>query len=115
METPLLIIFPQSNWMLCASLLIMQLKKVFQQGRPMEICELVMQLQQPRPLVSLNKVDLAHILHIMQRVLPAGGALPTRVAQSRLLVGGRGVSPDTGSRGRGVTPDGRHVARWVGD
>ena len=103
--------------MLCASLLIMQRKKVFQRGRPMEICELVMQLQlqQPRPLVSLNKVDLAHILHIMQRVLPAGGALPTRVAQSRPLVGGRGVSPDTGSRGRGVTPEGRHVARWVGD
>ena len=95
----------------------MQLKKVFQQGRPMGICDLVkqLQLQQPRPLVSLNKVDLAHILHIMQRVLPAGGALPTRVAQSRPLVGGRGVSPDTGSRGRGVTPDGRHVARWVGD
>ena len=114
-ETPLLISFPQSNWMLCLSLPSMQLRKVSQQERPMEICDHVMQLQQPRPLVSLNKVDLAHILHIMQRVLPAGGALPTRVAQSRLLVGGRGVSPDTGSRGRGVTPDGRHVARWVGD
>ena len=84
--------------MLCASLLSGQLKKVFQQGRPMEICDLVMQLQQPRPLVSLNKVGSAHILHIMQLIqliLPAGGALPTRVAQSRPLVGGRGVSPDT--------------------
>ena len=50
-----------------------------------------------------------------QSILLAGGALPTRVAQSRPLVGGRGVSPDTGSRGRGVTPEGRHVARWVGD
>ena len=99
----------------CASLLSGQLKKVFQQGRPMEICELVIQLQQLRPLVSLNKVGSAHILHIMQLVLPAGGALPTRVAQSRPLVGGRGVSPDTGSRGRGVTPEGRNMARWVGD
>ena len=115
METPPLISFPQSNWMLCASLLSGQLKKVFQQGRPMEICDLVMQLQQPRPLVSLNKVGSAHILHIMQLVFPAGGALPTRVAQSRPLVGGRGVSPDTGSRGRGVTPEGRNVARWDED
>ena len=115
METPPLISFPQSNLMPCASLLSMQLKKGFQQERPMEICELVTQLQQPRPLVSLNKVGSAHILHIMQLILPAGGALPTRVAQSRSLVGGRGVSPDTGSRGRGVTPEGRNVARWDED
>ena len=39
-------------------------------------------------------------------------AVPTRVAQQqRPLSGGRGVSPDSGSRGRGVTPEGRTIAR----
>ena len=41
----------------------------------------------------------------------AASAVPTRVAQQRPLSGGRGVSPDSGARGRGVTPEGRTIAR----
>ena len=37
--------------------------------------------------------------------------VPTRVAQHRPMSGGRGVSPDSGARGRGVTPEGRTIAR----
>jgi len=50
----------------------MQLKKVFQQGRPMEICDLVMQLQQPRPLVSLNKVVLCQLELLSRGLLLEG-------------------------------------------
>ena len=45
------------------------------------------------------------------RASGAAAAVPTRVAQQRPLSGGRGVSPDTGARGRGVTPEGRTIAR----
>ena len=38
-------------------------------------------------------------------------AVPMRVAQQRPISGGRGVSPDSGARGRGVTPEGRTIAR----
>ena len=38
-------------------------------------------------------------------------AVPMRVAQHRPISSGRGVSPDSGARGRGVTPEGRAIAR----